>query len=211
MVKQSIDRMPRETERQRAHYFRTRWLITLLYLGGLRISEVSENRMGSFFGRRDREGEERWWLEVLGKSDKTRLVPATGELMVELARYRRECGLPPFPQRGEDTPLVLPIGKSRKPLSRAALHTIVKEVFERAANELRLLGAEFESRANQLAQASAHWLRHTAGSHMADAELDMRHVRDNLGHESLRTTGQYLHTEDDRRHEETERKHRIDW
>ncbi len=71
--------MPKETDRQRAHYFRVRWLFTLLYLGGLRISEVAENTMGSFFCRRDREGDERWWLEVLGKGDKERLVPATTE------------------------------------------------------------------------------------------------------------------------------------
>ena len=112
-VKQYIDRMPRESDRERAHYHRNRWLFTLLYLGGLRISEVGENTMGAFFCRRDRDGEERWWLEVLGKGDKTRLVPATSELMAELARYRRECGLAPFPSPGEETPLVLPIGKSQ--------------------------------------------------------------------------------------------------
>ena len=66
-VKQYIDRMPRESDRERAHYHRNRWLFTLLYLGGLRISEVGENTMGAFFCRRDRDGEERWWLEVLGQ------------------------------------------------------------------------------------------------------------------------------------------------
>ncbi|WP_232429547.1 tyrosine-type recombinase/integrase [Noviherbaspirillum autotrophicum] len=30
-----------------------------------------------------------------------------------------------------------------------------------------------------------HWLRHTAGSHMANQDIDLRHVRDNLGHESM--------------------------
>jgi integrase len=36
-------------------------------------------------------------------------------------------------------------------------------------------------------------------------------VRDNLGHASLTTTSQYLHVDDDRRHRETDEKHRIDW
>lgn len=210
-VKQTIDRMPRQTERQRAHYFRTRWLFTLLYLAGLRVSEVCDNTMGAFFARRDREGEERWWLEVVGKGDKTRLVPATAELMVELTRYRRESGLTPIPLPGEQTPLVLPIGRSRKPLTRAALHLILKDVFSRASNELRQRGDEYTARADQLTRASAHWLRHTAGSRMADRALDLRHVRDNLGHESLKTTSQYLHSDDDRRHNETEQKHRIEW
>lgn len=210
-VKQYIDRMARDSDRERAHYHRNRWLFTLLYLGGLRISEVGENTMGAFFCRRDRDGEERWWLVVLGKGDKNRLVPATSELMTELARYRRECGLAPFPSPGEETPLVRPIGKSQKPMTRAALHNIVKTVFEKAAAELRMRGPDFTGRAEQLSRASAHWLRHTAGSHMADGAIDLRHVRDNLGHESLKTTSQYLHSDDDQRHKETEKRHRINW
>lgn len=210
-VKTFIEMMPRETDRERAHYFRVRWLFTLLYLGGLRISEVGENTMGSFFCRRDKDGEERWWLEVLGKGDKERLVPATNEMMVELARYRRELGVAPFPAPNEETPLLLPIGKSRKPLTRAALHSIVKKVFDGAAARLRQRGDEFSVRADLLERASAHWLRHTAGSHMADQQIDLRLVRDNLGHESLSTTSQYLHVDDDRRHKETEEKHRIKW
>ncbi len=210
-VKIYIQCMPQETDRERAHYFRVRWLFTLLYLGGLRISEVAENTMGGFFCRRDKEGDERWWLEVLGKGSKERLLPATNEMMVELGRYRREMGLPTYPTPHEDTPLILAIGKSRKTLTRAALHTIIKCVFDGAAERLRQRGEEFAARANLLERASAHWLRHTAGSHMADQEIDLRIVRDNLGHESLSTTSQYLHADDDRRHKETEQKHRVSW
>lgn len=210
-VKAYIEGMPKETVRERAHYYRVRWLFTLLYLGGLRISEVGENTMGSFFCRRDKDGEERWWLEVLGKGDKERLVPATNEMMVELVRYRREMGLPPYPTPNEETPLALPIGKSREPLTRAGLHSIVKKVFDGAADRLRQRGDQYAVRADLLERASAHWLRHTAGSHMADQQIDLRLVRDNLGHESLSTTSQYLHVDDDRRHKETEQKHRIGW
>lgn len=81
--------------------------------------------MGSFFCHRDKDSEERWWLEVLGKGDKERLVPATNEMMVELVRYRREQGMPPYPTPNDETPLVLPIGKSREALTRAALHVLV--------------------------------------------------------------------------------------
>lgn len=52
-VKTTIDTMPRETDREREHYFRVRWLFSLLYLCGLRISEVIGNTMGGFFVRRD--------------------------------------------------------------------------------------------------------------------------------------------------------------
>jgi hypothetical protein len=49
---------------------------------------------------------------------------------------------------------------------------------------LRATGDANEERANRLEQASAHWLRHSAGSHMADQQVDLRLVRDNLGHAS---------------------------
>jgi integrase/recombinase XerD len=210
-VKSSIQAMPKETAREREHYARVRWLFTLLYLGGLRITEVGTNTMGQFFCRRDENGEDRWWLEVLGKGGKERLVPATAEMMAELSAYRREQGLPALPSPDENTPLVLPIGQSRKPLTRAALHLIVKQTFGNAASALRARGDDYAQRANLLEEASAHWLRHSAGSHMADQQIDVRLVRDNLGHASLTTTSQYLHVDDDRRHRETDEKHRIGW
>ena len=209
-IKTTIAVMPRETEREHEHAVRVRWLFSLLYLCGLRISEVTQNTMGAFFCRRDPGSEERWWLEILGKGDKTRLIPATDELMIELARYRRENALPPFPVPGESTPLLLPIGGKRRPMTRSAVHLIVKEVFLRAAARIRERGPEFDHLASRVEEASAHWLRHTAGSRMAN-EMDLRIVRDNLGHASLSTTSHYLHTEDDLRHQQTEQHHRIKW
>ncbi|SOE87748.1 Site-specific recombinase XerD [Burkholderia sp. YR290] len=226
-VKDFIASMPQQTARDRAHYHRVRWLFTLLYLGGLRIAEAGSNTMGQFFVRRDADGTMRWWLTVHGKGDKERLVPATRELMTELSRYRQFLGMTALPSPNETTPLVLPIGgtagntaepgrtktegPSQRPLTRAALHTIVKDVFAGAAGRLRERGEAFAARADLLGQASAHWLRHSAGSHMADNQVDLRLVRDNLGHASLTTTSLYLHVDDDRRHHETDEKHRINW
>ncbi|MBN3787910.1 tyrosine-type recombinase/integrase [Burkholderia sp. Ac-20353] len=210
-VKDTIEAMPRDDARANLHYARARWLFTLLYLGGLRITEAADSTMGRFFSRRDAEGRERWWLDVTGKGGRQRLVPATDEMMAELARYRHAHRLPALPDAGDDTPLVLPVGHARKPLTRAALHTIVKAVFRQAAERLRAQGDAGEQQARVLEQASAHWLRHSAGSHMADGQIDLRIVRDNLGHVSLTTTSQYLHTDDDLRHRETEEKHRIGW
>lgn len=210
-VKETVDAMPAGTERERLHAARCRWLCTVLYLGGLRASEVTGTTMGDFFSRRDARGIERWWLEVNGKGDKDRLVPATDELMAELARYRAAHGLPPRPAAGETCPLVLPVIGREKALSRGALHLILKEVFGRTAERLRSRGPEGEALATVVEQASAHWLRHTAGSHMADQNVDLRHVRDTFGHSSIATTSGYLHTEDDARHEAIQERHRIKW
>lgn len=210
-VKLTIDMMPKDGEREREHYFRMRWLFSLLYLCGLRISEVVENTMGGLFCRRDKDGEERWWLEITGKGDKTRIVPATNELMIELGRYRREKGLSLTPLPGEQNPLLLPIGNQSRHLTRGAVHAIVKKVFENTASRIRLRGDAFAAIADHVEQASAHWLRHTAGSHMANGDVDLRHVRDNLGHESISTTSNYLHSSDNARHQETEDRHKIKW
>lgn len=210
-VKRTIDQLPKESKREREHYCRLRWLFSLMYVCGLRISEVNGNTMGNFFCRHDKAGQERWWLEVTGKGDKTRIIPATNELMVELAQYRREMGLAPFPLSGEATPLLLPIGGKHRVLSRGGLHAIVKQVFERTALRLRQNGEENASLAKRIEQASAHWLRHTAGSHMANQDIDLRHVRDTLGHESISTTSHYLHSSDDERHREIELRHKLKW
>lgn len=210
-VKMTVDAMPRETPRERVHYLRLRWLVSLCYVCGLRISEITGNSMGGFFRRRDRDGEERWWLEVLGKGDKLRIVPATDELMVELGRYRRELGYPPYPVAGESTPLLLPIGGNPRHMTRGGVHEIFKVIFAKTADRLSQRGPEYAPAAARMTQASAHWLRHTAGSHMANNNVDLRHVRDNLGHESISTTNTYLHSSDDARHAETEAKHKVGW
>ncbi|GLC91234.1 hypothetical protein Tamer19_06420 [Cupriavidus sp. TA19] len=77
------------------------------------------------------------------------------------------------------------------------------------AERLRERGPEWETAV--LASASAHWLCHTAGSHMTDQQVDLRFVRDNFGHSSLSTTSGYLHSEEDARHEATQERHRIGW
>ena len=51
----------------------------------------------------------------------------------------------------------------------------------------------YERATERLRQASAQRLRHTAGSHMMDRQVDLRYVRDNLGHESISTTSRSFH------------------
>ena len=220
-VKATINAMPVAASREQATHARVRWLFSLLYLCGLRISEVVGNTMGGFFCRAEKGGETRWWLEVAGKGGKVRLVPATNELMVELARYRRSLGLPTLPQEHEVTPLLFPVwwrapGDNRhatdwpQPLTRAAVHGIVKGVFEATAEHLLAQGPEFEARAERVRAASTHWLRHTRGSHLAD-DIDLRHVRDTLGHASISTTSIYLHVEEDQRHRAVSASQRLGW
>ncbi len=220
-VRLTIASMPRDTPREQASHVRVRWLFSLLYLCGLRISEVVGNHMGGFFCRADRHGELRWWLQVLGKGGKERLVPASNELMVELSHYRRFLGLTPLPQEGDLAPLLFPVWWHAPsdphaaivwpaPLTRAAVHVVVKNVFSGTAARLLSLGAEQAARAARVQSASSHWLRHTMGSRLAN-DVDLRHVRDTLGHASISTTSVYLHDEDDKRHAAVSGSHRLGW
>jgi len=48
------------------------------------------------------------------------------------------------------------------------------------------------------------------GSRLANT-IDLRHVRDTLGHASISTTSIYLHAEDDVRHAAVSGAHQLDW
>lgn len=209
-VKATIHALPTESEREAARAARTRWLFSLLYLGGLRVTEACGSTMQSFFNRRSADGRERWWLEVNGKGGKTRLIPATDELMAELIRYRRSCGLRDLPAVGDDSPLLRSLIGEPKALARSAVHQIVKDTARQTAARLRVRGPEHEAAAAHIERVSSHWLRHTAGSHQSDS-VDLKVVRDNLGHSNLATTSIYVHSEDDARHDATNAGHRVNW
>ena len=126
------------------------------------------------------------------------------EVLVELAAYLH-C-------RGLDTdPLAFPenislIGKLNNAVgSRAAvdacegvsagtLATILKEFFAHVA-----IAADKPEDAKRLRVASAHWLRHTHGSHTVAAGVPLEIVQNNLGHASLNTTTIYVTAQRTRR------------
>jgi integrase/recombinase XerD len=43
------------------------------------------------------------------------------------------------------------------------------------------------------------------------SQVDLRYVQDNLGHESISTTSQYIHADDDDRHRATEAGLKLNW
>lgn len=210
-LRQTVELLPTDSDRERAHAARARWLLSLLYIGALRVTEVCDGTMAGFFCRRGADGKERWWLEITGKGDKTRLIPATTELMAELMHYRRSLGLSALPAHDDTTPLLLPVIGPVKPMARTAVHEIVKSLMRATAHRLRLLGdPESEAAAAHIEQASTHWMRHTAGTHQSN-QVDLKVVRDNLGHANISTTNTYLHAEDDTRHDATSQAHRAGW
>jgi len=209
-VRATIESLPTGTPRLALQAARYRWLFSLLYIGGLRISEVCNNSMGDFYWRRGADGRERWWLEIRGKGDKARVIPATDELVTELMRYRKSNNLTPLPREGDTLPLLLPLIGGVRPMGRSGVHELIKDIFKKTAVRLRALSPDHEAAASHVEQASAHWMRHTAGTHQSD-NMDLKSVRDNLGHANIATTSIYVHTEDDARHDQTTKAHKLGW
>ena len=148
--------------RQEPH-LRNRVLLTVLYGGGLRISEVCGLRWRDLVVR-DEAGQ----ATIFGKGGKTRVV------LLSVATWKVLSAL-----RGEAEPDA-PVFRSRKggALDPSAVHRVVKAAVARAG-----LPAEI----------SAHWLRHAHASHSLDRGAPIHLVQATLGHASVATTGRYLH------------------
>ncbi|MCJ2005635.1 tyrosine-type recombinase/integrase [Methylobacterium sp. J-092] len=142
---------------------RNRVLLTVLYGGGLRISEVCGLRWRDLSAR-DEAGQ----ATIFGKGGKTRAVLLSAATWKVLVALRGEAG--------PDAPVFL----SRKggALDPSAAHRVVKAAVTRAGLP---------------AEVSAHWLRHAHASHSLDRGAPIHLVQATLGHASVATTGRYLH------------------
>jgi site-specific recombinase XerD len=81
------------------------------------------------------------------------------------------------------------------PLTDSAVAKLLAAFLEDVA--MNASNTEF---AGRLRRASAHWMRHSFGTHAAET-MDLAIVRDWLGHASLSTTSMYINTERAKRHE----------
>lgn len=142
---------------------RNRALLTLLYGGGLRISEACGLRWRDL-APRDGAGQ----ATVYGKGGKTRVVLLSSNTWALLQAIGSGA-------RPDD-----PVFRSRKAghLDVSAAHRIVKTV---------------AARAGLSEDMSAHWLRHAHASHSLDRGAPIHLVQATLGHASVATTGRYLH------------------
>ncbi|MFZ4539519.1 tyrosine-type recombinase/integrase [Propionivibrio sp.] len=200
-----LEAQPRDSERAEKTYQRNKFLIEMLYLLGLRQSEMAAARTTDILTLNGQ-----LWLRVTGKG-KTQNVPMPADAVAPLRQYRVSVGMSSWPEFGEDVPLLMGIikafkwqpGDPAKCLTGRAVHHITKTLFQAAA------GAMIDPAIAQVLQkASTHWLRHTCASHMLSGGIDPLVCRDHLRHSSLTTTEIYLQTARDKQHRATEQ-HRV--
>ncbi len=147
---------------------RDRAVVLLMLLGGLRSAEVRGLLLRDVdMGRRR--------LRVVGKGGKERVVPVDGVFFAELGAYLRR-GRP----SGLATPecfVVLCGPTSGAPMSEAGLRSLFRRHRD-SSGQLRV---------------RPHRLRHTYGTELAAAGIDLLVLRELMGHVSPETTARYVH------------------
>lgn len=151
---------------------RNRTLLTVLYGGGLRISEVCGLRWRDMIERGPAGQACVGQACVFGKGGKTRSVLLSANTWALLVRMRAGRPVPPEP----DAPVF--VSRRGGSLDPSQAHRIVKAAARRAGLP---------------EEVSAHWLRHAHASHALDRGAPVHLVQATLGHASLATTSRYTH------------------
>ena len=177
---------------------RTLFIMKALFGMYLRISElVADERSAPVMGDFQQDQDGHWWLRVVGKGNKARMVTVSDDMLQALRRYRNHLGLPALPYVGEQTPLIAKL-KGRGPVSSTRqIRYLVQKCFDLAYQRMESQGLEEE--AQELRVSTVHWLRHTGISE--DVKFRPKeHVREDAGHASMATTDRYIDTEMRERH-----------
>lgn len=196
---QSIEDMKVEggTAEQNSEYERARFLVAMLFTLAPRISEIETHNMNSF---RDEGG--LWWWCVVGKGSKFGKVPVPDAMLQALVRYRKSLGMSAVPTPKDDSPLLRSVRHPGQPMTGRRLNQILKEIFKRAADKLPV---EREHVAEKLRKASAHWGRHTSITKQIQSGMNHLHVQQNARHTKFSTTEGYIHDNQEKRHEDSQK------
>jgi site-specific recombinase XerD len=151
---------------------RDRAIVLLMVFGGLRAAEVRSLRLADVDqGRRQ--------IRVVGKGGRERTVPVDGAFFSELAAYlRRER---PTRSSTPECFVVLRGPTAGQAMTEAGMRSVFR--YHRATS-----GAT---------RVRPHRLRHTYGSELAAAGLDLLVLRELMGHVSPETTAAYVHLSDE--------------
>ncbi len=148
---------------------RNRAILHTLYASGCRVSEIVGLTVSAFLP-------DHQCLRVLGKGQKERLVPLSGQAMQWLRRYLQEG-------RPQSNAEQLFLSRTGRPLDRIRLYQILQEAAKKAGLAIA---------------CSPHSLRHSFATHLVSGGADLRVVQELLGHASLSSTQIYTHVDQER-------------
>lgn len=143
-------------------------MVLAMLLGGLRSAEVRGLKLADVdMGRRR--------LSVIGKGGKERLVPIDQAFFTELAAYLRLER--PLGRATSECFVVLRGPTTGSPVTEAGLRSLFRR-------HRQVSGA---------VRVRPHRLRHTYGTELAAAGIDLLALRELMGHSSPETTASYVH------------------
>lgn len=153
------------------HYHRDMAIITLFLNCGMRLSELSNLKLG------DIQDET---LHIVGKGNKERNIQMNDACVHALGEYLR---VRPGLEDGIETDRIF-LSQQRRPITNRAIENMVNKYIVKA-------GLDND-------KITVHKLRHTAATLMHKyGEVDIRTLQKVLGHENISTTEIYTHVEDD--------------
>jgi len=173
---QAIFRVP---DRRTLHGKRDYAILLTLLTTGLRKSELCNLHVRDIKTYRNQPV-----LDVLGKGQKFRRIPLKLETLKAIQNYWKagKNGAEP------DHPIFYTLGKHGPhqvvPLTPRAVDCLIKRARRKALIRKRV---------------TPHTMRHTFGTSLLDAGVDLKTVQGLLGHAHIRTTERYLHTCDDKK------------
>ncbi|NPA37099.1 MAG: tyrosine-type recombinase/integrase [Chlorobi bacterium] len=146
---------------------RDRFIISLLYATGMRLSELVNLRI-SGIDRKQRV------IKVLGKRNKERIIPYYKELDKDLSEYLslRDST---FPDSGTD---ILILTSKGKPVYPKLIYRVVKK---------------YLALVSTVSKKSPHVLRHSFATALLNRGADLNAIKELLGHANLSATEIYTH------------------
>lgn len=174
------------------------FMLKFAFSTGLRIHELAAASFGDIECLEDETGEH-YFLKVVGKHSKIRKTSLPSVFTEELQDYLRLRGLPShFDFLPQQAPIIpsLRDKTTRKHLAPAGIHKIFSAFFDQMFKHLENDDHADKHLVSKLRKASAHWLRHSYGSYLAnDKQVPLTYIRDELGHSNISTTSLYLNTD----------------
>lgn len=166
-----IDQVMNAPQNNTEKGLRDRAIMELFYSTGIRLNEllmldVDDIRIS---------GKEKYVVKVIGKGAKERLIPLGKKAKLSLDNYLGKRNIS-FKTAMPDTPLFVSSGRKR--IGR-------RTVQERISRYIRSVSAG--------TGVGPHTLRHSVATHLLDQGVDIRAIKDLLGHSSLSTTQVYTH------------------
>ncbi|WP_413772378.1 tyrosine recombinase XerC [Psychrobacter sp. FDAARGOS_221] len=173
LIAQLLEQPMPDTPEQARLWIRDKAMFELLYSSGLRVGELVGLNVADL--RIDASGE-RGEVRVLGKGNKTRLVPVGRQALKAITTYLPHRYL--WEENG-DTALFI----SEKLGTRLSTRAVQQRLKVAAA------------RAGIAQNMYPHLLRHCFASHMLSGSGDLRAVQEMLGHSDISTTQIYTHVD----------------